>query len=261
MSDQATATWRDSLPAELQSNPTLSTIPDVATLAKNHVNLQGILGSKRTELPNDKWTDEQRGQFWNQLGRPEAPDKYTQFKVELPGVEFPKEEMDKTYAEFHKIGLTDKQAQAVLGLHFGNMKTGLELSAKQKEQEKAMTEEALKKEFGSNYEGKMAMLNATLARFGSQELVEWAEKSGAGNNAAFVKALVKIGESLMEDTSTTPKGTAVNNDPRANAQNEIGRLKSDQNFLKALMNKFDPGHEAATQQWTMLHRIAAGGQK
>lgn len=254
-----TQSWRDTLPDDLKSNPTLATVPDVATLAKNHVNLQSMIGTKRLEQPNEKWDKTKYDEFYKAIGRPETPDKYSPVNVKLPdGFEIPKEEVSKALATFHEAGLTDAQAQKVLGLYFGGIAQGAEAETSRKAQEKAGAEAELRKEYGDKYDGKLSLLNAVLGRFGSAELVDWAEKSGAGNNAAFVRALVKVGETLMEDSSTggLARGSAQNLDPRASAVNQIEQLKIDKNFMEALMVNTHSGHQAALNQWTMLHRTA-----
>lgn len=257
-----TQSWRDTLPDDLKNHGTLSKFNDVTSVAKGYVELEkmrGVPSEQLLILPKDATDKDGWSKVHARLGRPETPDKYSPVNVKLPdGFEIPKEEVSKALATFHEAGLTDAQAQKVLGLYFGGIAQGAEAETSRKAQEKAGAEAELRKEYGDKYDGKLSLLNAVLGRFGSAELVDWAEKSGAGNNAAFVRALVKVGETLMEDSSTggLARGSAQNLDPRASAVNQIEQLKIDKNFMEALMVNTHSGHQAALNQWTMLHRTA-----
>lgn len=260
MSDtNGTQTWRDTLPDDLKTNPSLATVPDVPTLAKNYINQAQLIGAKRTELPNDKWTDKEYGSFWSQLGRPESPDKYTMPKVELPK-ELPLDETQlKSRRElFHKSGLTDKQAQAVLEADLTWIKSAFDKETSDRAQAKAAGEAELKKEFGDKFEGKMGLLRGVLQNYGNDKVIEAFESAGLSNDPNAVRMLVKIGEALLEDKSHVH--SMQNLDPITGAQAEIKSLTLDKDFMEALNTNFHPGHDAALSKWTMLHRQAYPGK-
>lgn len=130
---QGTGDWRDGISEELRGSPALKDIPDLETLAKNHVDLQGHLGNS-LRIPGPDAADEdiqgfhqklmekvpdlmvkpnledaeQSGKFYSMLGRPDSPDGY-----ELPefegGAEANEEFVKTVRAEAHSLNLTGKQ--------------------------------------------------------------------------------------------------------------------------------------------------------
>lgn len=65
----------ESLPEELREDPAFANIEGVDQLAREHVNLQSLLGRKGVVLPKDG-DDDDRERFYNELGRPDTPDDY-----------------------------------------------------------------------------------------------------------------------------------------------------------------------------------------
>src|SRR5688572_7477369 len=71
------ADWRASLPEDIRADPSLATIPDVPTLAKNYVSTKALTGRKAYDLPNPEWKPEQWAAWNKSIGVPESPDKYS----------------------------------------------------------------------------------------------------------------------------------------------------------------------------------------
>ncbi len=253
MSEQ-TPTWRDTLPEDIKADPSLSTIPDVPTLAKNFLATKALTGKKAYDLPADDWKPEQWKAWHATVGVPETPDKY--FIPEAAALEksgVPAEVLKSAHAKFHEAGLTPRQAKALVDWYVGDATKGQEMLSTTRAAEKAQTEAALKQEFGDKYEAKLGLVKSFLSQYGSPELLAWAEQTGAGNNAGFVKAMVKAGEALLEDSSR--KGTTMASSPdvaMAQAQMEIEEMKGN----KELMSRFFSGDKAVNQRWLQLHSVA-----
>ena len=132
-----TDNWRETLPDEIKDSPALKDIPDIPTLAKNHVDLQQHLGnSRRVPKPDeaegdidayfdkilnqdevtkgkimkvpDLTQDEQAQSFYKQLGKPEKPEEYTlpEFAEDITVNE---NFIDVARKKAHQLNLTDAQ--------------------------------------------------------------------------------------------------------------------------------------------------------
>ena len=63
--------WLDSIEESLKTEPSLSDIKDVNSLAKSYVHAQKMIGADKIVMPNDKSTDDEWNDFYEKLGRPE----------------------------------------------------------------------------------------------------------------------------------------------------------------------------------------------
>lgn len=248
--------WRDTLPDDIKADATLATIPDINTLAKNHIALKAMTGRKSYDLPRDDWKPED-WKAWNaSIGVPEGPDKYNQPGIEaLEKAGVPAETLKAAMAKFHEAGLTPRQSKALVDWYLSDATKGAELIATQTAAEKVAAEKALQQEYGDKYAAKMGLVKSFLGKFGSAELVQWAEESGAGNNPAFVKALIKAGEALLEDSSRRgspqPPGTES-----ASALAEIDEMKTRRLTDKAYSEKFNDPKSPERVRWNLLHDVA-----
>ena len=247
--------WKASLPEDLRGAPVLANVPDVATLVKNYVNAESLIGKKRLPVPDKNWNDGQWDEFYKLAGRPETPDKYKvpEFKFE-EGVTVNDEMVDKARLQFHKLGLSEKQAAGVLEHYFGIVNEQFKASKGSTESEKQAAEAALRKEYGDKYEQKVTVANAVLAKFSDQEgsFTKFLAESKLGNDPRMVKFLLKVADKINEDAAGNPGGD-LPLPSAARAKMELEQLKSDDDFKK----KFLTGDKWAVGKWNELQRLAA----
>lgn len=199
------ATWRDTLPDDLKSDASIQKFADVPSLAKSYRELEkmrGVPADRLLTIPDKDDDKDGWGKVWSRLGRPETADKYSQVdKAVLEKAGLPPEVLAAAYAKFHELGIPDRQARGILEWYAGDAAKGSELkaAAATKARDDGITE--LRKEFGDQFDARMKLLPAWLKENGSDELVKWAEESGAGNNPAFVRALVKSAQRTLEASS------------------------------------------------------------
>ena len=193
------ADWKAGLPEDLRDNPNFSKYSSLESLAKGHINAVGMLG-KTPELavPDN---DDERNEFYNKLGRPIAPDGYEFKDFETPEnlKEYVDSRTDSYRQTAHGLGLSAEQAA---GLHEWYMQGNIEgaqatIDTAAKMQADATT--ALKNEWGEAYNKNVTMAQRALAEFGDDQLVEYLEATGLGDNPAMVKAFAKIAEGMMGD--------------------------------------------------------------
>lgn len=259
--------FRPSLPEDIRADPLWDTLKPkddkefLQLVTKGYVHAQKMVGTNRLPVPQKDWKPEQWASFNKALGVPDKADGYTTPEVKLhEGLEINAEQLGVYKKLFHELGLRPDQAAKLQEFYFNDISTkyGAEQSAKKTAQADAMR--TLTEEYGDQTQGKLELAQSVVKKFGSEELVKAMSDSGFGNNPAFVKMMVTLGESLMDDHAGgggdgLPVGT------RAAAVQEIEKLKIDKDFQAAMNDRQNPGHAAAVKKWLDLHTAAAGGVK
>ena len=194
-------TFLETLPEDIRGEASLSSFQDAGSLAKSYVNAQRMLGS-RVAIPGEGATDEERNGFYNRLGRPEAADGYSlPNDVQLrDGMEWDPELVKAANGEFHKLGLTQAQAQGVMRYYVGTLNNRAEGEETTRTQAMEASVASLKEEWGDSYESNVNAAKEALGKFGSDELKALVADSGLGNNQHFIKMLHSISVGMGEDT-------------------------------------------------------------
>ena len=251
------ASWLDPLPAELKGNPALTGFKDVASLAKEHLSLQTLIGKKGVIPPGEKDGPEAWDRFFNQLGRPEKPEGYALKKPE--GATDYSEDAAKWFRETaHKAGLTAKQAGLVHDGFVALAGQGAQAQAQARTQARTETETALKQEYGVAYDARLELSRRAMVQFGGEELKAYLEQSGLGNHPALVKAFVKIGALIGEDGLKGGKPAGGGTLSPAEAKAEIAKLQGEagKDGKHALLDKLHPEHAQMVARLAQLHQMA-----
>ncbi len=154
--------WKSSLSDELKNDPTLANFKDVEGLAKTVIHQQKVLGS-RVPIPK---TDEEKAELYNKLGRPEDASKY---EINIPNEMvdyFKKEDVEQFKNVAHKIGLNNEQVNALMEYQVQSTQNTLTNEGAVMAQEKAQTEEVLKKEWGYDYDKNVRAADRALNVYG-----------------------------------------------------------------------------------------------
>ncbi|MGB8275366.1 MAG: hypothetical protein WCF16_08890 [Alphaproteobacteria bacterium] len=256
----APASWRDGLPDDIRAHPALANHKDVAALAKEHVNVQTLIGKKGVIPPGEKDPPEAWDKFYAALGRPEKPEGYG-FKAPEGAPEgFYNTDMSKAYSEAaHKAGLSAKQAAALHDWFVGASAESLKTQqAKSKADDDAL-DETLRKEFGTAYGKKIAAGKAAAAKFLDVEGLDKLEAAFGG--AGMIRFLSKIGEAMGEDAlvqGATPKGTMTPEEAKA----EIAKLRGEavKDPKHALNDRMNPEHGHTVARLEQLYKMAYPGE-
>lgn len=258
---QAAASWRDSLPDDLRANPTLAPHPDVASLAKEHINLQSLIGKKGVIPPGEKDPPEAWDRFYNQLGRPESPDKYDLNGFKPPeGLPWQPEVQSAMLKEMHAAGLSNKQAARVLakyaemqGAQWNDLNGKIGQSVEQ-------NTVALKKDWGAAYDAKVDVANRAFAFAAGDQMeafrqVKLADGTYAGDNPLFVRMFAKIGEAMSEDTLKGSGGRRMSMTPDE-AKGEIARMEGDKEIAAKMADRNHPEYGALNAKRNALYASA-----
>ena len=243
--------WREIIPEDIRGDASLKDIKDITGLAKSYVNAQKLVGSKLSIPKEDDeaaWND-----LYGKLGRPESAEKYQVKRPELPeGFRYDENQEKQFLPIAHKLGLNNKQTNALIAWKAELDKQGHE-QYKQGAQEAG---EALKKEWGNNYDNKIAVAQRVVKDYADKAVVDFLESSKLGNNPAFIKFMYDIGSHLVEDGGA-PRSGGDNGgaNTKDEASKKIAALLADPAFAKKYFGQREQGHNEAVEEIFSLRKI------
>ena len=245
--------WKNALPDDVKTDPSLADIKDVGGLAKSYIHAQKMVGTDKISLPTENATPEEMNAFYDRLGRPK---EYEFTKAELPeGMDY-NEDMEKQMkALMHSAGLTNKQAN---DLNNGYLKYMSEQFTNQKtadENQKAEWYKTLKTDLGKAFDEQVDLSQRAARELGGDDFLTWLDNTGQGNNPMFVKMFAKVGQMMAEAGAEPGKPQSFVMTPES-ARAEIARLQRDPNFMEQYNNKETDGHKEAVKKFGRLFEYA-----
>ncbi|MCK5610323.1 hypothetical protein KAR91_51095 [Candidatus Pacearchaeota archaeon] len=190
--------WMKQLTGDLKNNEYLKQFSVVTDSAKKHIELREQL-DRSVVKPGENATEEDLNKYYTELGRPEKSDGYEFSKAELPeGMKFAEGTEAQHKQKCFDMGLNQKQAQASWE---SSVKDGVETYnavVKSINQRAEVAEQALKDEWGADYDDNIALVKRAKTQFLSEEEVKSLEKEGNANSPTMLKLLKKVGESISE---------------------------------------------------------------
>lgn len=255
------AEWLQQVPEDIRGEAALQTVPDIGTLAKNYLNAEKLIGQQRLPAPQTSWGDKEWGEFYSKIGRPEKPEGYSvpsDIKFE-EGVKFDDERMGAARKKFHELGLTPKQADGMIRYYAESLNTSVKSQRTAEEASVAKSMNELRTELGDKFDEGVDLAKGVVRKFGSPELVEFLNTTRLGDNPHLVRALMKIGTMMAEDTARGSGRDLLLKDT-THARVEVDRLAGDSEFQKMLNDRDNPGHKAAIERWNHAFRSAYPGK-
>lgn len=252
-----TQDWRTAIPEDLRSDPSLTDIKDVGNLAKSYINSQKLIGKNRIALPGENATDQEWGQFYDSLGRPEKPEAYNfgDRPVMPEGMQYD-EQFETTFKGLaHQAGLTPQQAKTLYDGYHNYVGNKMTSEGQDTEAQANQWVDSLKKEFGKAYDERVDLAQRAVETYGSPELNEWLDNTGMGNNPMIVKMFAKIGEGLAEGVADSTSQRSFTMTPDQ-ARQEIARYNRDGDFMNAYNNGDHTSHAEAVQKMNNLFQLA-----
>ena len=188
--------WRSQIPEEIRDHKSLAHFTDVGAMAKSLVNAQSMIGADKVAIPGKHATDEDWGEVWRKLGRPDTPDGYELVNEMPEGIEQNDDMLNWFRNTAHEIGMTPTQAQKMLGRYNQFLGTQIGVDEGQIEQLRETTEIELKKEYGAAFADRVSNGNAVMQEFGGEGLTELQLADGRllGDHPDIIKLMVNVGE-------------------------------------------------------------------
>lgn len=216
-------------------------------------NLEKLLGADRAGrtvvLPKDDAGVDELNAFYGKLGRPASADDYKLSVPEGGNPDFAK----AAAAEMHRLGLTTKQAQALVEWNNGQFKANAEAERAAAQARFADDDRALKAEWGNAYTQSLNQAQAAARGLGmTNEMIDQLAQ-GLGHKAT-MQLFQKIGAKMGEDSFVTGDklekfGNALT---PGQAKAEIESLKSDKEFQQ----KYFAGNSEAKARMARLMAFA-----
>lgn len=248
--------WKDSLPEEIRSDPSLNDINDIGNLAKSYINGQKLIGKDKIALPGKEATEAEMNDFYSSLGRPADPKEYTFDKPTLPeGISYDQDFEDAFKGVAHAAGLNPQQAKQIYDGYHEYVNNQAATNSEGNQLQHAEWVDSIKKEFGKAYSEKIDLATRAVETYGGPELKEWLDSTGMGNNPMFVKLFAKVGEGLAEGKPDTGAERSFIMTPDQ-ARQEIARFNRDPEFMKAYQDAEHQGHKEAVEKMDALFQLA-----
>lgn len=248
--------WKETLSEDMRADPVISRFNTVPDMAKALVSAQKMVGADKIAIPASDDTEAWEG-VYGRLGRPDGPDKYQLSTPEnMPEGFSVDDDMVSGFRETsHKLGLSDKQAaglykwfmEAEGGRHAG---VAADLKAVETENEATM-----RREWGAAYDQNIAQATgAAKALLGDDAVKEITEK-GYGTDPFMMRLLHKVGEKIGEAGVDGGDGGTFHHSPDQ-ARQEIARLQTDPDFMKAYQDRAHPSHGESVRRMSRLYQEA-----
>ncbi len=248
------------LPEDLRGEGVFANHQSVADLAKSYVSAAKMVGLDKNSLlpiPRDD-SKEAWDAVYNKLGRPETPDAYN--------LDTYKDAADPTAlkdwaGKLHGLGLNQKQVDGILGDFFGSSKAAQEAMKAEKEQRYSQWNDEITKELGMAKDRKLdAAVNLIEKNMGDGALDFIAEHPDVFKDPRMVKFLVAMTDKTGESSVLLANGQTTNGAlSPADAQQQLSALKSNPEYMKAMLDKGHPQHDYFVSQQNKLFEFAYPG--
>ena len=252
----ASEDWRTSIPEDLQNEPSLADIKDVASLAKGYVHAQHMIGSDKVVVPGRDASQEELDSFYNKLGRPESAEGYEAPTENMPEIPLDPNLQTKFFEEAHRVGLNKQQAAALIRWQAEQVKDTMDMSSQEAEMALSKAQDTMRREFGKAYDEKMNMAQNAAKEFGGEELMELFDKTGLGNEPAVIKAFAKIGQAIANDEIIGGGGRQGFMMSPSEAKSQIAQLKRDPNFMASYSDNSHASHQESVKEMARLFELA-----
>lgn len=246
----ATASFVDSLPDDLRSDPTISRYKTAEDLARAHKELRSKTGwdpSEVVRLPKDGATDADYAPIYKALGRPDDGTGYEVPSVE--GFKFNDGFVESMKQAAFETGLGKKQFENLMKRTGEYHKTQMLLQQNNASDQEKAVEEELKRSWGESYEENQKFVKLAQDHFGKDQKKYLTH---------LMNTLVDFGKTLQEDSAITAgfaEGTDIPTNA-ASARKELDMLKKAPDFMEK--RRKDPEFN---QRVTRLYQFAHPEEK
>jgi hypothetical protein len=249
----------DGFSPEVRNHPSIKKFKSAEEMGKGYLNLEKKIGEKGIIKPREGAPKEEVDAYYQALGRPEAPDKYTWDTPENihPAIQITPE-LENSYRDVaFKLGLTSEQAAALRMYHLDSLTAQINTQEQAQKDALLKAETDLRKEYGAAFEEKVNTAKKVVDTFGGDAVKAELNKNNLGNNPALVKMLADIGSKLGEDSIAKggrPSGMMTPEQAKA----EIKRMNTEatQNPKHPLMDDMHPEHKEAIAKRDSLYKLA-----
>lgn len=241
--DPAIPEWREILPEDLRGAKEFDGIDGVEAMARKFVAQTRAAGGDFVPA-----TEEQAVEYFKRAGAPDTVDGYDRL-ADIPEDNAEMRALETTLLNGALTAhLTKNQYAQMRDSLIDSWKKEYAAQEAEEQARRSTAAKALRDEFGSAFQSKMADFAYVVELAG---LKEWSEKNGAANDPAFIRAMLALGDKYIE-----PAGAPI-------GSGHVGTegLKAEINALMAspaYMDKNHPQHNDVVNQAFMLRKKING---
>ena len=183
---------------DILKEPMFSSVKDMNDVVKGYYHAQKMVGSDRVVVPNKNSTQEQWKDYYVKAGLPAGIEDY---KAELPP-SLDNQDFNKSLiAKAYEMNIRPDQLSSVVSeMEKYNDQLVSDYEASQK-QGLVDTSEALKKEWGGDFQRNLVKVQKTIEHFGGKEMLESVLGSPLADDGIFLRLINNISSKLnREDT-------------------------------------------------------------
>jgi len=239
--------WRASLPEDIRDDPSLKPIQNVDGLAKSYVHSQKMLGSDKVVVPGKYAEPDEWRQFFHKAGLPQEVNDYD---ITSKGEEVDDEFFEDYKKASHKAGVLPSQAQEMFNWYLDKAKNELDSQDREQQDTIESSIRTLKTDWGSSYDARVRAAQAAVQHFGDDNLREYLDSTGIGNDPSLIKVFSKIGETLSDDNFKGQADSGSYGRTPQQAQAEINEIMA--NPKHPYFDKNHPNHQKALEDMQRL---------
>jgi len=192
--------WRDSLPEDIRNEKVFDRVNNFEGVMKSLASAEKMVGRNKVAIPNEASSDVEWDAYYVAGGRPETAGDYNLARPEELPEEFYNQELATTAQElFHKIGLSQKQADALFAFNNNNVIAQLAKNKQDAELVATMLKDSLYADWGNAFEQKKHLGNVAVEQgtSGDDEFKERLTQK-FGNDPDFIRFAADIGNKFAE---------------------------------------------------------------
>lgn len=234
--DNAPADWTTGLNESSKLYVSQKGFKDPASVLDSYQNLEKLMGAPKERLLRlpDKADAPEWGEVYDKLGRPKEAKDYTFTAPE--GMENNKEFTDWAQKQFHELGLTKAQGEA-LAKRWNDYAVGEQKNTQESYASNLKTEDgALRREWGAAYDKQLHTAQKAASTFGLGK-DEVSKLEAALGYSATLKFLSNVGSKLGEDSfEVGGPGAFKGALTPERAQAELVEIRKDREFVQRYLN-------------------------
>lgn len=236
-----------------KAHPGLAKFSEPSALYKSYESLQSMLGSQnKVPVLNPTSTPEEIALYREKMGVPTDAKGY-ELKLpakldnkDVPTDLMPQASLDKWAERFHKANIPKAVAAELVSEYLRESLTAVDGINNGMAEARQQAETALKTDWGQNYTKNLALAERAAAAVGlTKEMV--ANDPALANNPNFIRAMVKVGAMMGEDSAAGARGTQPS---IANPDVRLAEIRSQ--MMTKGYNKNSPVHASLMQEMQTL---------
>lgn len=248
------SSWRDSLSVDLKDNQTLSKFESVEALAKEHVNVQKLIGADKVIVPNAESTPEELNAFYQKLGRPGKVEDYDLEGVERPAdLPWDDEFQGSMLTTMHEAGLSSVQVQKVLSAYIESVSGQFQFANGEVQRVTETGIQDLRNEWGGSYDAQIDLSKRAFASAAGEDHEELAgiklhDGTLLGDHPKLIKAFAVLGGKMSEHGLVGANASTRTTMSPVEAGNAVKKLMGDADFMAAYTEESHPEHALSVQK-------------